>query len=304
MKLMRKVLSVLVGFSLLLTISFGVFATDMEEESTTRRVPPGLVVTTGSGTQIEPEYTHTLPGTKRAIDDVVVIKGSTPGWPEINVGAHYYAFSPFTTTHEEAYTRVKLPTSYNNASGTRIGYISLGVFGSQGNLGIDLGLRNAGSGWHPYSYDVKGGNFIVYDTYTQPTAKDAVIVVTPLSTTKIRMYVQFKDASGNDVGNPFYEDINIAAGNLAMVNGVIACYYYRFASLINLPHLPDNQMDSSYMLGGNFNGLALYNRNTHVYENWGINTSLINQAWKVSPERIYFSYNSTTDYFDIDHWSY
>ena len=62
-------------------------------------------------------------------------------------------------------------------------------------------------------------------------------------------------------------------------------------------------MDSSYMIGGQFTNLGLYNRNTSTYDTWGINTARVTDAWKVSPERITLSYGSNYDTFKIDHWS-
>lgn len=73
--------------------------------------------------------------------------------------------------------------------------------------------------------------------------------------------------------------------------------------MVNEPSEPDNQADGTYMLGGKFNGLALYNRNTSTYENWGMSSNLVNQAWKVSPEKVTVSYTSgsDTESFSIDH---
>lgn len=45
------------------------------------------------------------------------------------------------------------------------------------------------------------------------------------------------------------------------------------------------------------------NRNTSTYENWGMSSSLVNQAWEVSPENVTVSYTtgSDTESFNIDH---
>ena len=44
-------------------------------------------------------------------------------------------------------------------------------------------------------------------------------------------------------------------------------------------------------------------RNTSTYENWGMSSSLVNQAWEVSPENVTVSYTtgSDTESFNIDH---
>lgn len=296
---MKKILCLCVILSLIL--SFNCIMVSAEES----RVPSNIEFTQYEGTSIEPEYEYKNVNT-RGVRDVQVIKGSYPGWPEFDAGAHYYAYSPITADYAEAYTRVNLPTSLNrnNTNSGRNAYISLGVFGTLGNYGVDLGIRNDGTGWHPYHYDVKSGNFVVYDEVTVgSTAKKAVIVATPITTTSIRLYVQFQNASGAEI-DYFYQTINVASNNFSIgYNGYIACHYYRFASLVNYPDEPDNQEDGTYMLGGNFNGLALYNRNTSTYENWGMSSSLVNQAWEVSPENVTVSYTtgSDTESFNIDH---
>lgn len=238
--------------------------------------------------------------TARYIDELVVVKGSAL-FQESAVGAHYYAFSDYSSSYYEAFANIKLPTSYNNANNTRNGYISLGIYGSA--HGIDLGLKNDGSGWYPYSYDV-GQTFTDYTAYRAPsTATNAIITVNPVDTTTVRMYVQFLDSNGNNVGTAFNQNIAVASGNLQYSGGYIACRFYRFASLVPIPPNPDNQKDSSYILGGQFTNCLLYQRSTSSYVSWGIDTARVTNAWKVSPERISLSYSTYNDTFAIDHWA-
>jgi len=249
-----------------------------------------------------------------AIDSIVPIKGASPTYPETNKGAHYYAFSPTRTKYQEAFANIVLPDRFKNipdtgthTNYTRNGYISLGI---KGLYGVDLGLKkDTNYNWHPYSFDVKrkedgfSDSFKPYTTYAAPdNATNALITVNPVDTTHVRMYVQFLNSSGAHVGVAFNKTITVASGNLTSVGGNISCQYYRFASLVQPETILDNQKDSTYMLGGKFINLGLYNRNTSNYKAWGINTSLIEQAWKVSPERMSLRYTNNSDTFGIDHW--
>lgn len=232
------------------------------------------------------------------IDGLVVLKGSCM-FHETGVGAYYYAFSGYNNTYQEAFANIKLPTSFNNASNTRNGYIALGIYGSK--HGIDLGLKNDGNGWYPCSYDV-GNTFRDFASYRAPsTATNAIITVNPVSTTSVHMYVQFKNANGANVGTTFNQTIPVASNNLVSSGGKIQCRFYRFASLV--PKGTDNQKDSSYMLGGKFSIVKLYNRGTSAYDTWGISTARVQNAWLNSPERISVSYTASSDTFKIDHWN-
>lgn len=229
-----------------------------------------------------------------AVNDVVVLKGSSL-FTELNRGAHYYAFSGYNNTYSEAFANIKLPTGFYNKNGARNGYIALGIYGSK--HGIDLGLQNTGSGWRPCFYDV-GGTFTTFDAYKAPsTATNAIIVVKPVNTTTVHMYIQFLNASGANVGTTFDRDIKISSGNLVSNGGKIMCRYYRFASLV--PTGTDNQSDGTYMTGGQITNCQLYNRSNYV--SWGINTARVTNAWKVSSSKISLSYTTYNDVFNIRH---
>lgn len=230
-----------------------------------------------------------------AIDDVVVLKGSAL-FAESGAGAHYYAYSGYSNTYSEAFANIKLPTGFNNNSGARNGYISLGITGSQ--HGIDLGLRNSGSGWHPCVYDV-GNTFTTFTAYTAPsTATNAIITVKPVNTTTVHLYVQFVNSSGTNVGTAFDRDITVSSGNLVSSGGKMMCRYYRFASLVPTGST-DNQSDGTYMTGGQITNCQLYNGSSYV--SWGISTARVTNAWKVSSSKISLSYTTYNDTFAIRH---
>lgn len=238
---------------------------------------------------------------------VTIIKG-TSMFQELDVGAHYYAFSPVTANYQEAFANIKLPTGFKNTpttgsptNYTRNGYISLGIQGSV--RGIDLGLcRDSNTTWHPYYYDIYGGTFKPYPAYAAPSnATNAIIVVKPVDTTHVKMYIQFTDASGANVGTAFDQAITVKSGNLTMSGGNVSCRFYRFASLV--PTVKNtNNMDSTYMIGAQFTNLLMYNRQSKAYESWGMGTSLVQNAWKIYAPRMGLAYSGNTDTFDIDHW--
>ena len=229
-----------------------------------------------------------------AIDDVAVIKGSAL-FTESGVGAHYYAYSGYSNTYTEAFANIKLPTGFNNNNGARNGYISLGITGSV--HGIDMGLGNDGSGWHPIVYDV-GNKFTAFSEYTAPSnATNALITVKPVNSTTVHLYIQFLNSSGANVGRAFDRDITVESGNLVSSGGKMMCRYYRFDSLV--PVGTDNQSDGTYMTGGQIMNCQLYNGSNYV--SWGINTARVTNAWKVSSNKISLSYTTYNDIFAIRH---
>lgn len=218
-------------------------------------------------------------------------------------GAYYYAFSPkgATNTHSEAYANVVLPTaSQMKCQGTgckRNAYICLGVSAASGaGDGVDLGISYTGNGWHPYYYDVAGDIGARYNnaTYTAPdTATNAIIIAKPISATKVGLYVRFVNSRGATVGNIFDQTLTVSSHTWSR--------FFRFASLV--PTGTDNQSDSTYMLGGKFTGLGLYNKTTKVYDTFGIYTNRIQDAWIWSHPKCQVTATSNSDTFTIDHWA-
>lgn len=301
----KKITVLLLAVLMLATFSNAAFADSILDDET-----GGPVITdprTDPGWVLEDvPYTpsaqlHPFPiAFQRAIDSVTVIKGSAL-FAESGVGAHYYAFSSKSTAYTEAYTNIKLPTRLNTTSGTgkRRAFICLGL---QGNLsGIDLGLANDGSGWQPYYYDGCDKTYAFYPAFTASSAvTNAVMTIKPVSTSQVDFYIRYTDANDNTIGDTFWQRLTIVDGNLEMSGGRINCKFFRFASLVPIK-IPDDQMDSSYMLGGQFTGCQLYNGSSYV--SWGIGNSMMTNVWKVSPERMTLTYSGTTDSFGIDHWS-
>ena len=232
-----------------------------------------------------------------AVDDLTVIKGSAL-FRERGVGAHYYAFSTYSSSYTSAFANIQLPSGFNNNGNARNGFVCLGIYGS--DHGIDLGLINKGSGWVPYHYDVGHGSAYTYpDTYMAPsTATNAIITVKPVNTTTVHMYVQFTNSAGSYVGTPLDTDIRVSAGNLTTAsNGRINCRFYRFASLV--PYGSDNQSDGTYMTGGRSLYCQLYNGSSYV--GWGKDSSTMQNVWKVSSDKISLSFAGNNDTYSIRH---
>jgi hypothetical protein len=225
------------------------------------------------------------------------VKGTPIFTPEQNKGAHYYAFSDYGTAYQGLFVNVKLPTEFNSA-GRRTGFLAVGLYGSLG--GVDLGLRNDGTGWMPCYWDTVGGLGANYAEYTAPsTATNAVICANVANANTVYFYVRFVNASGNTVGTIFEKQLQVGSGNFTFSGGQARCRYYRFASLVPNIGVAENRKDGSYMRGAQFTNCNLYNGS--AYESWGISTARVVSAWKVYPENITLSWTTYNDVFNINH---
>ncbi len=251
------------------------------------------------------------------------LKGSgTDG--EEGHGAHYYALSPTLNIaiYSEVFANIVLPPNdqyhWKNIPepGTaeyerRNGYISMGINGIKNgdNYGVDLGIVNLGQGWMPYYYDVASRDYTDYsenfdDYIVDSSATHAIIVVKPFDSSHVGMYVQFKDTNGNDVGDPFDRE-DIPVNSRSSWNR-----FYRFASFVQDEEKtdPDVRTDSTFMLGGSFTNLGIYNETTSSYYPWGINTTSpaanIEKAWIMYfPKCQVSNITNTGESFSIDHWA-
>lgn len=217
--------------------------------------------------------------------------------PEQNKGAHYYAFSPYSTAYTESFVNVKLPTEFNNAN-RRNGYLCVGLYGALG--GVDLGLRNVGTGWMPYYWDTVGKVGGEYSNYTAPaTATNAKICARVVNETTVYLFIQFLNSSGNPVGQYFEENLEIGSGNFTFSGGRARCRHFRFAALVPKAGVAENREDGSYMRGAQFTNCQLYNGS--AYESWGILSDRVAVAWKVYAENIALSWTTYNDAFNMNH---
>lgn len=233
-----------------------------------------------------------------------VLKGKAL-FVETDTGSHYYAFSPVLSTsrYKEVMANIVLPTQLElkgTGSEVKYAYISLGIGGPLGaGDAVDLGICNHGSGWYPVYNDVqkptepKGEHFTDY-LVKDGVASNAIIVVKPIDSTHVGLYVEFRNAAGATVGKVFDQSIQVTKTNWSR--------YYRFASLLGFD---DNTMDdSTYMIGGKFTSLQIYDGTARKYLPWGIYTNYISNAWIVGFNKCQvLDITSTSETFRIDNWA-
>lgn len=244
-------------------------------------------------------------------DTIEMLKGNTPVFAgQQNSGGYYYAYSDFTKNHSEAFGNIKLPTGFNNEN-RRNAFIAFGITSPDG-YGIDAVIKNEGSGWWPCVYDTKGNTFTEWSEYKAPsTATNAKIVFKPINNTTVGLYIQWLNSSGNPVYSqgqtgPFDMNISISSRpGLVDTSGASGfnCRFYRFASFVPKTGdgSGDNRNDGSYMTGGMFLNLGIYNKTRNAYDNWGIGTSQISVAWITHPENCSVTSTTTSDAFVIRH---
>lgn len=224
-------------------------------------------------------------------------------------GAYFYAYGPMGTTYVGSFVNVKLPTSINTLNGTRAAFISLGIHGSL--KGIDIGMRNTGTGWIPCSYDVYAGgsgtpteqkeSFKLFVDYTFPsTATNVIMMASPLNTTHIRVYMQGYNSAGNMVGKEFYQDIPIKSGNLVAVGNKVQCQHYRFVSMVPNIGVTTSLTDGTYMKNGALTNCQLYDEN-ETYVNWGWNNikTVVSQSTAYDEDKMDLTHSEYHDYFSI-----
>ena len=226
-------------------------------------------------------------------DFVEIIKNKAFEWREANVGAHYYAFSPYLMGYSKIKSYIKLPNELETKN-LRNAYISFGVAGD--GYAIDIGIKNNGTGWHPYYYDKKGDGFIDLDDYLAPLDTSIIGIELDINSDRIVNFsLTYIDSNSKQL-KTFQKDIN-ASHILASETIKPILRFYRFASLVNIGE--DYQNDNTYMYGGKFTDLTIVKDN--VDYPWGIGSDDIEAAWKVSYQRINFSYTDNSDTFDIHH---
>ena len=227
-------------------------------------------------------------------NDAAVIKNRVWEGYETNIGAHYYAYSPYSTEYSTVTTFVKLPKKLNVNGGQRKAFISLGVLGLRGSIG--LGIVNFGNGWCPYYSDPKKKIYKEFTNKYAPYGTDIVGIQIEVTQKKIIIFSLTFRRSNLKVLDNYVTNID-ATHLLVYENSKVKFRFFRFVKLAPNNGV-DNQNDGTYMLGGQFTGLTIVkNQNGR---DWGIGLNEIEVAWRVS-SKIKVSYDGTTDIFDIKH---
>ena len=233
------------------------------------------------------------------VDIPEVIKKEVWEWYETKVGAHYYAYSPYTSGYSKVKSFIKLPDELNTNHGSRNAYISFGVSGEY--YSIDTGIRNNETyGWCPYYYDVNHSDFRVFDAKCAPLNTSIVEIETEVTLERMVIFsIKYKDSNLNELDS-FEHQINASNILLLDTNNKPINRFYRFASLVNVIKNKDDQNDNTYMYGGEFTNLTIF-RDDDVNYPWGISSDYIEASWKVSYKRIQVNYTDNSDSFAIYH---
>lgn len=229
------------------------------------------------------------------IDDQFILKNKIYGICETKVGAHYYAYTPYSTEYSKVSGLIKLPESINTNYGQRNAYISFGVLGI--NKGINIGLINSGKGgWRPLQYFHKTQKMVCYNEYHSNEKTDYIEII--IEVTQDRQLL----ATFNLKNSTFLtiKSLNFridVSKFLEYENGKVKLRFYRFASLVPLEE--DNQNDGTFVKKGKFIGLNIVKNNKT--ESWGISEDNIEGSWIISSKRIRVDYKKSEESFSIIH---
>ena len=228
--------------------------------------------------------------------DAETIKNGVWSGYETNHGAYYYAYSPYSTAYSKVTNYIYLPPSLNTNGGKRNAFISFGILGYNSAF-IDMGIMNSGEGWKPVYCD--NGNLQSFPEYIGIyNVKIVGIEIEVLSTRKVIFSLSFRDSQLNILKS--FSIVLNANHIIEYENRKPKFRFYRFASLVNLDTIPDDQNDQTYMINGIFTGLTIVVNG--VGRSWGISSDHIDIAWKVFPQKIEFSHHNDHESFSIKHY--
>lgn len=224
---------------------------------------------------------------------------------EKDQGPHFYAFTGEAdyTKYPGVSAKVILPKQLEVGSSEnedKYAYISLGICGHAGwGDGFDMGIANHGEGWYPVCNDVIPKKTIHETDYIADPAKNpysALITVEPLSTSQVRLVVQFYNSSGTVIyinGKSSFSKTYTAETPQHWLS------YYHFASLLNVKN--NFKPDTAYMRGGQFTDLYMRDVNGKRIP-WGIDSDMITRAWITEYQYCDVTgFTSTGEKFDIDY---
>ena len=121
-------------------------------------------------------------------NDAVVLKNRVWDGYQTNIGAHYYAYSPYKTGYSKVISNIIFP--FKLYTGNRNAYISFRVLDINGS--IDIGIMNGGNGWKPYYYDIKNKYFKSFNEFAPFGTTFVYIQVEVIQNRKIEFYINFR----------------------------------------------------------------------------------------------------------------
>ena len=233
------------------------------------------------------------------VDIPEVIKKEVWPWYETKVGAHYYAYSPYTSGYTKVKSSIILPNQLFTNHGSRNAYISFGLSGEY--YSIDTGIRNNETyGWCPYYFDTNNSFFRVFEEKCAPSNTSIVEIEIEVTLERIVIFkLKYKNSSLDELDN-FEHQINASHILSLDINNKPINRFYRFASLVNVIKNKDDQNDNTSMYGGKFSNLTIF-RDDGVNYSWGIPSDYIETSWKVSYKRIDVNYTDNSETFNIYH---
>ena len=228
------------------------------------------------------------------IDDPIILKNGIWDGYETNVGAHYYAYSPYSAEYSKVRVLLQLPDSINTNNGKRNAYISFGIIGING--GINIGLINAGKGWRPFHYFIKTQEMFCYNEYCSNDETEFIeIEIEVTQERKLLASFTLKNSTLFPLKNL---NIEIDASDiLEYENDKVKVRFFRFASLV--PVGEDDQNDGTFVKNGKFTQLSIVKNN--ITESWGISGNNIEISWLISSKRIKVEYRKSEEKFSIIH---
>ena len=235
------------------------------------------------------------------IDDSLVIKNKAWEGYEKNVGAYYIAYSPISRRFKRASGIIQLPASLNTNDGKRNAYISFGIRGFKDYF-VDMGIMNSGDGWKPY-YS-KNGSLTSFPEYSAIEGVKYVEIEVELflgsSLSGIGFYLHFMN--DNLIYLKYFSVVIIPRDIVNNKIGGNELRFYRFASLVNIDGVPDDQNDLTYMINGGFTKLTIVVNGSK--RSWGISGDYIETSWLVSSSKIEFSHADDHESFSIKHYEH
>ena len=228
-------------------------------------------------------------------DDPIILKNEIFDEYETKKGAHYFAYSPYSTEYSEVKGLIKLPDSINTNYGKRNAYISFGIRGFNDSLNVGL-INGGGGGWTPFYYFHKSEKMFCYHNYT--SNEETYFIEIKIEVTQKRQllaYFAFKNSTLYIINTLKFE-IDVS-DFIEYERSKVKLRFFRFASLV--PKEKDDQNDGTFVNNGKFSELSIVKNNKT--ESWGISGNNIEASWKISSKRIQVDFKKSIEKFSIFH---
>ena len=232
---------------------------------------------------------------------------------EPEAGGHYYLQSPYTNNYDKATMVVDMSTVQLDRKGKRNAFISFNVSGASGC--IDIGLAHDGDGWESYYYVTKE-KVVSQDRFKMGNESQNNKKWTDAQLKKVSMTLNAGTSGGSDkvsVDYIFYGAGDVVLGKSTLSysrpekqmfdkQGTSRPYFrlLRFVSLVPIGGL-DYTDDGTYLRNVKMSNIQVYNVTSKKYENWGLNSSMIQHGWEVQRKNNIIGFGTSSENVTIDH---